>query len=101
MRLYSADMREIDANDLDHLGADAGVVFASLKFEPKNPNFHAARRALGHLGASYDRHIRAWRLPLDHAAVEPLKRLYRLSSLALWVADVNEDITADSFERYR
>lgn len=92
-------MLELGADDLDHLGNVAGV-FGSLKYEPRRPDFHAARKALTRLGASYDWHIRAWRVPVNDDTGEPLKRLYSCSSLALRVAEPGELVTAASFGRY-
>lgn len=94
-------MREISADDLDGLSDDAGAVWAALKFEPRKRSFNVAKAALTRLGAVYDYRLRAWRVPVSQDVLEPLGRLYRASSLALFVADVGEDVTPSAFERYR
>ena len=94
-------MREISPDELWHLSEDAGVLWAALKFEPRKRSFNVAKAALTRLGAVYDWQVRAWRVPVSQDVLEPLGRLYRASSLALFVADEDEDVTADAFERYR
>lgn len=94
-------MREISPDELYRLSDDAGAVWAALKFEPRKRSFNVAKAALTRLGAEYDYHLRAWRVPLSEDALEPLSRLYRASTLALYVADADEDVTADAFERYQ
>lgn len=94
-------MREIGPDELYRLSDDAGAVWAALKFEPRKRSFNVAKAALTRLGAEYDYHLRAWRIPVSEDALEPLSRLYRVSSLALFVADVGEDVTRSHFERYR
>ena len=101
-------MREISPDELWHLSEDAGVrstfasakVWAALKFEPRKRSFRVAKAALSRLGAEYDWQVRAWRVPASEAILEPLARLYKASSLALYVADVDEDVTRSAFERY-
>ena len=94
-------MREISPDELWHLSEDAGVLWAALKFEPRKRSFNVAKAALSRLGAVYDWQVRAWRVPLSEDVLEPLERLYRASSLALYVADDGEDVTPSAFERYR
>ena len=102
-------MREISPDELWHLSEDAGVrstfasakVWAALKFEPRKRSFNVAKAALSRLGAEYDWQVRAWRVPLSEDALEPLTRLYRASSLALYLADEGEDVTRSHFDRYR
>lgn len=93
-------MIEFGPDDLDHLDADVEVVFGTLKYEPRSRAFNVARVALQRLGAVYDWRIRAWRVPVGNESVEVLKRLYSRSSLALWVPEPGETVTAASFERY-
>ena len=94
-------MREISPDELYRLSDDAGAVWAALKYEPRKRSFRVAKAALTRLGAVYDYRLRAWRVPLSEDVLEPLGRLYKASSLALFVADEDEDVTADAFERYR
>ena len=94
-------MREISPDELWHLSEDAGVLWAALKFEPRKRSFNVAKAALSRLGAVYDWKLRAWRVPASQDVLEPLARLYRASSLALYVADVDEDVTPSAFDRYR
>lgn len=93
-------MREISPDELYRLNDDAGAVWAALKFEPRKRSFNVAKAALTRLGAEYDYHLRAWRVPLSEDVLEPLGRLYRASTLALYVADADEDVTRSHFERY-
>ena len=93
-------MREISPDDLS-LSVDAGVVWGALQYEPHKRSFNVARAALKRMGAVYDYKARAWRVPVSEAILEPLARLYKASSLALYVADVGEDVTPSAFERYR
>ena len=93
-------MREISPDELYRLSDDAGAVWAALKFEPRKRSFNVAKAALTRLGAEYDYHLRAWRVPLSEDVLEPLGRLYRASTLALYVADADEDVTRSHFERY-
>lgn len=44
--------------------------------------------------------LRAWRIPASEAILGPLERLYRSSSLALYVADTDEEPTKAAFDRY-
>ena len=94
-------MREISPDELYRLSDDAGAVWAALKYEPRKRSFNVAKAALSRLGAVYDWQVRAWRVPSSEAILEPLGRLYKASSLALFVADEDEDVTADAFDRYR
>ena len=94
-------MREISPDELYRLSDDAGAVWAALKFEPRKRSFNVAKAALTRLGAVYDYRLRAWRVPVSQDVLEPLGRLYRASSLALFVADEDEDVTRSHFERYR
>lgn len=93
-------MREIHPTELDGLSDDAGAVYGSLVWEPRQPSFHAARKSLRRLGASYDRELRAWRIPVCEGVLEPLSRLYRMSSLALYVAEDGDELSSELFERY-
>ena len=93
-------MREISPDELYRLNDDAGAVWAALKYEPRKRSFVVAKAALSRLGAVYDWQVRAWRVPLSEDALEPLTRLYRASSLALYLADEGEDATPSAFERY-
>ena len=93
-------MREISPDELYRLSDDAGAVWATLKYEPRKRSFNVAKAALSRLGAVYDWQVRAWRVPLSEDALEPLGRLYKASSLALYVADDGEDVTPSAFERY-
>ena len=93
-------MREITPNDLT-LSVDAGVVWGALQYEPRKRSFHVATAALKCMGAAYDYRLRAWRVPASESILEPLERLYRASSLALYVADPDESITRSHFDRYR
>ena len=93
-------MYEIDGHSLDLIADTGNEVFATLVYEPRRYAFHAARKSLRRLGASYDHELRAWRIPVCEDALEPLRRLYRMSSLALYVAEDGEEVTRDSFTRY-
>ena len=93
-------MREIGPDDLYRLSDDAGAVWAALRYEPRKRSFNVARAALKRMGAVYDYRVRAWRVPASQDVLGPLERLYRASSLALYVADDGEDVTRDSFSRY-
>ena len=93
-------MHEITPDDLS-LSVDAGVVWGALQYEPRKRSFNVARAALKRMGAVYDYRVRAWRVPVSQDVLGPLERLYRASSLALYVADDGEDVTRSHFERYR
>ena len=93
-------MHEITPDDLS-LSVDAGVVWGALQYEPRKRSFNVARAALKRMGAVYDYRVRAWRVPASQDVLGPLERLYRASSLALYVADPDEDVTRSHFERYR
>lgn len=93
-------MREITPDDLT-LSVDAGVVWGALQYEPRKRSFHVATAALKRMGAAYDYRLRAWRVPASQDVLEPLSRLYKASSLALYLADEGEDVTPSAFERYR
>lgn len=94
-------MREIGPDELYRLSDDVGAVWAALRYEPRKRSFRVAKAALSRLGAVYDWQVRAWRVPLSENVLEPLGRLYRASSLALYLADEGEDVTRSHFERYR
>lgn len=94
-------MHEIEAADVQHLIDGDRVLYASLVWAPKQPAFHAARKSLRRLGASYDHDLRAWRVPVSEDVLEPLRRLYRMSSLALYVVEDGDEVSAESFERYQ
>ena len=92
-------MHEIHPHDLHDL--TPGVrLWGALTFEPTQPRFHAARKALRRLGGIYRHEVRAWSLPLTDDSIEPLTRLYYRTTLALFVADAGEPITAAMFDRY-
>ena len=93
-------MREISADDLDGLSDDAGAVFGTLVYAPKSHKFHAARKALHALEASYRPELRAWELSVNDDTIKPLQRLYARTSMALWVIEDGDEITAAAFERY-
>ena len=93
-------MREISADELDGLSDDAGAVFGTLVYAPKSHKFHAARKALSALGASYRAELRAWQLTVNDDTIKPLQRLYARTSMALWVIEDGDEITAAAFERY-
>ena len=93
-------MREISADELDGLSDDAGAVFGTLVYAPKSYQFHAARRALKALEASYRPELRAWQLTVNNDTIKPLQRLYVRTSMALWVVEDGDELTAELFERY-
>ena len=93
-------MREISADELDGLSDEAGAVFGTLVYAPKSHKFHAARKALKALNASYRPELRAWRLTVNDDTIKPLQRLYARTSMALWVVEDGDEISAESFERY-
>ena len=93
-------MREISPDDVQHLIGDDRVLYASLTYQPRVRSFRVAKAALTRLGAVYDWKLRAWRVPVSQDVLEPLERLYRASSLALYVADVDEDVMRSAFDRY-
>ena len=94
-------MHEIGPDDVQHLINDDRVLYASLSYQPRVRSFRVAKAALKRMGAVYDYKARAWLVPASEGVLEPLERLYRASSLALYVADADEDITVSQFERYR
>ena len=93
-------MHEISPDDVQHLIGDDRVLYASLTYEPRKRSFNVAKAALSRLGAVYDYRLRAWRVPASQDVLEPLARLYKASSLALYVADVDEDVMRSAFDRY-
>lgn len=93
-------MHEVDPNEIGESVTVDGFLYGSLVWAPKQPAFHAARKSLKRLGASYDHELRAWRIPVREGVLEPLGRLHRVSTLALYVADEGEEVTRDSFSRY-
>lgn len=93
-------MYEIDGRSLD-LRADTGSeVFATLVYQPQSYQFHAARKALRALQASYSPELRAWRLTVNDDTIKPLQRLYERTSMALWVIEDWDELNAETFERY-
>lgn len=56
--------------------------------------------ALHRFGASYEWRTRAWCIPINNDTVEPLKRLYGYTTLALWVPEDGEEAIAEHFDRY-
>lgn len=93
-------MREIDGRSLDLIADTGNEVFATLVYEPRRHTFHAARKALHALGASYSPELRAWRLTVNDDTIKPLLRLYMRTSMALWVIEDGDELNAESFERY-
>lgn len=92
-------MYEIDVHSLD-LTAPGSEVFATLVYAPKSHKFHAARKALQALGGSYRPELRAWHLSVNDDTIRPLQRLYARTSMALYVIEDGDELTAESFERY-
>ncbi|SDS33689.1 hypothetical protein SAMN04489752_1490 [Brevibacterium siliguriense] len=90
-------MREIDGHSLD-LTAPGSEVFATLVYQPRSHKFHAARKALQTLGASYRPELRAWRLTVNDDTIKPLQRLYARSSMALYAVEDGDELTAETFE---
>ena len=93
-------MREIDGRSLDLISNFSNEVFATLVYAPKSHKFHAARKALQALGASYRAELRAWHLSVNDDTIKPLQRLYTRTSMALWVIEDGDELTAESFDRY-
>ena len=93
-------MREISADELDGLSDDAGAVFGTLVYAPKSHQFQAARKALHALGADYRPELRAWELSVNDDTIKPLQRLYARTSMALYVIEDGDELTAESFDRY-
>ena len=93
-------MREISADDLGGLSDDAGAVFGTLVYAPKSYQFHAARKALQALGGSYSPELRAWELTVNDDTIKPLQRLYTRTSMALWVIEDGDELSAELFDRY-
>ena len=91
---------EIDGRGLDDVSQMTNVVFATLVYAPKSHKFHAARKALHALGASYSPELRAWRLTVNDDTIQPLQRLYARTSMALWVVEDGDELNAELFERY-
>ena len=91
---------EIDGRGLDDVSQMTNVVFATLVYAPKSHKFHAARKALHALGADYSPELRAWRLTVNDDTIRPLQRLYTRTSMALWIVEDGDELTAESFERY-
>ena len=93
-------MREISPDELYRLNDDAGAVFGTLVYATRSYQFQAARRALKALEASYSTELRAWRLTVNDDTIKPLQRLYVRTSMALYVIEDGDEITAETFERY-
>lgn len=93
-------MFEVDADGLDQLFNNERLVFATLVYRPKDHKFHAARKALHALGAVYRPELRAWQLTVNDDTLDPLRRLYERTSMALWVMEGGDELSAESFERY-
>lgn len=93
-------MYEIDGHSLDLIRNFPNEVFATLVYRPKDHRFHAARKALHALGASYRPELRAWELTVNDDTLDPLRRLYARTSMALWVIEDGDEVSAESFERY-
>lgn len=93
-------MYEIDGHSLDLIFHLENEVFATLVYAPKSYQFQAARRALKALEASYGPELRAWRLTVNDDTIKPLQRLYARTSMALYVIEDGDELTAETFERY-
>lgn len=93
-------MYEIDGRSLDLMFHTEHEVFATLVYQPRSHKFHAARKALQALGGSYRPELRAWRVTVNQDTIRPLQRLYARTSMALWVIEDGDELTADAFERY-
>lgn len=93
-------MHEIDGHSLDLVADTGNEVFATLVYRPKDHKFHAARKALHALGAVYRPELRAWELTVNHATIDPLRRLYVRTSMALYVVEDGDELNPESFERY-
>lgn len=93
-------MIEVDGRSLDLIRKIPNEVFATLVYQPRSHKFHAARKALNALGASYRPELRAWRLTVNDDTVKPLQRLYARTSMALWVIEDGDELNAETFERY-
>lgn len=93
-------MFEVDADGLDQVFQMEQLVFGTLVYEPRRHTFHAARKALHALGASYRPELRAWQLVVNGGTLDPLRRLYARSSMALWVMEDGDELSPEMFERY-
>lgn len=93
-------MFEVDADGLDQVFQMEQLVFGTLVYEPRRHTFHAARKALHAMGASYSPELRAWRLTVNEDTIDPLRRLYARTSMALWVLEDGDELNADMFDRY-
>ena len=91
---------EIDGHSLDLVRKIPNEVFATLVYAPKSYQFHAARKALHALQASYSPELRAWRLTVNDDTIKPLQRLYARTSMALWVVEDGDELSAELFDRY-
>ena len=91
---------EIDGHSLDLNMQTHNEVFATLVYQPRSHKFHAARKALHALGASYSPELRAWRLTVNDDTIKPLQRLYARTSMALWVIEDGDELSAEMFDRY-
>ena len=93
-------MYEIDGDGLDQLVNNDQLVFGTLVYRPNDHRFHAARKSLRRLGASYRPELRAWELSVNDDTIRPLQRLYARTSMALYVIEDGDELTAESFDRY-
>lgn len=93
-------MHEIHPHELDELLTPGSSLWGALTYEPSQPRFHAARKTLHWIGATYRHELRAWQLPTTNEALTIISRLYTRTSLALYVAEAEETITPAAFERY-
>ena len=93
-------MIEIDGHSLELRADDGSEVFATLVYQPRSHKFHAARKALHALGASYSPELRAWRVTVNQDTIRPLQRLYVRTSMALYVIEPGEVPLVEMFERY-
>lgn len=94
-------MYEIDSHSLDLIADTGNEVFATLIYRPRDHKFHAARKTLHALGAVYRPELRAWELVVNDDTLDPLRRLYARTTLALWVVEDGDELNAGSFERYQ
>ena len=93
-------MTEIDGHSLDLVRKIPNEVFATLVYQPRSHKFHAARKALHALGADYRPELRAWELSVNDDTIKPLQRLYARTSMALWVVEAGDELSAEMFERF-
>ena len=93
-------MYETDGHILDLIADTGNEVFATLVYAPKSHRFQAARKALHALGASYSPNSVHGGSAVNDDTVKPLQRLYARSSMALWVMEDGDQLSAEAFARY-